>query len=207
MPLNMQAKILRVLAENKIERVGGKKSIHINIRVIVATNRDLVKEIKENRFREDLFYRLKVFRIKLPPLRERKQEIYELVPVFVQQFSSFLNKRVEKISDEYYDFLMNYSWPGNIRELRNAVQYSIVTLDGSILLDKHLQGFFTHTSKQVQRDEMLWVKNPPFPSKLSDLERNAIRKSLLLTKGNKLKAAKLLGIGRATLHRKLKGMD
>jgi len=207
MPLNMQVKLLRVLAENKIERVGGKKSIHIDIRVIAATNRDLTKEIEENRFREDLFYRLNVFRIKLPPLRERKEEIYELVPVFVQQFSSFLNKRVEKISDEYYDFLMNYSWPGNIRELRNAIQYSMATLDGPVLLEKHLTGFFNQIPQQVKREEMLWVKSTPLPSRLSDLEKIAIQKSLLLTKGNKLKAAKLLGIGRATLHRKLREMD
>jgi PAS domain S-box-containing protein len=207
MPLNMQVKLLRVLAENKIERVGARKSIHIDIRVIAATNRDLTKEIEENRFREDLFYRLNVFRIKLPPLRERKEEIYELVPVFVQQFSSFLNKRVEKISDEYYDFLMNYSWPGNIRELRNAIQYSMATLDGPVLLEKHLTGFFNQIPQQVKREEMLWVKSTPLPSRLSDLEKIAIQKSLLLTKGNKLKAAKLLGIGRATLHRKLREMD
>jgi PAS domain S-box-containing protein len=207
MPLNMQVKLLRVLAENKIERVGARKSIHIDIRAIAATNRDLTKEIEENRFREDLFYRLNVFRIKLPPLRERKEEIYELVPVFVQQFSSFLNKRVEKISDEYYDFLMNYSWPGNIRELRNAIQYSMATLDGPVLLEKHLTGFFNQIPQQVKREEMLWVKSTPLPSRLSDLEKIAIQKSLLLTKGNKLKAAKLLGIGRATLHRKLREMD
>jgi len=207
MPLNMQVKLLRVLAENKIERVGARKSIHIDIRAIAATNRDLTKEIEENRFREDLFYRLNVFRIKLPPLRERKEEIYELVPVFVQQFSSFLNKRVEKISDEYYDFLMNYSWPGNIRELRNAIQYSMATLDGPVLLEKHLTGFFNQIPQQVKREEMLWVKSTPLPLRLSDLEKIAIQKSLLLTKGNKLKAAKLLGIGRATLHRKLREMD
>jgi len=207
MPLNMQVKLLRVLAENKIERVGARKSIQIDIRVIAATNRDLAKEIKENRFREDLFYRLNVFRIKLPPLRERKEEIYELVPTFVQQFSSFLNKRVERISDEYYEFLMNYSWPGNIRELRNAVQYSMATLDGPVLSEKYLTGFFSQIPRQTKREEIPGVKSTPLPSRLSDLEKMAIQKSLLLTKGNKLKAAKLLGIGRATLHRKLKEMD
>lgn len=207
MPLNMQAKLLRVLEEHKVERVGGKKSISINLRVITATNRDLAKEINENRFREDLFYRLNVFRIKLPPLRERKHDIYELVPVFVQQISSLLNKRVEKVSSEYYDLLMNYSWPGNIRELRNAVQYSIATLDGSILLEKHLAGFFNQVSQQIKKEERLWPINTPFPSKLSDLEKIAIQNSLLLAKGNKMKAAKLLGIGRATLHRKLKNIN
>ncbi|MDI7261028.1 MAG: sigma 54-interacting transcriptional regulator [Thermodesulfobacteriota bacterium] len=207
MPLNMQAKLLRVLEEHKVERVGGKKSISINLRVITATNRDLAKEIKENRFREDLFYRLNVFRIKLPPLRERKQEIYELVPIFVQQISSLLNKRVEKVSNEYYKILVDYDWPGNIRELRNAVQYSIATLDGPILLEKHLAGFFNQVSQQIKKEERLWPINTPFPSKLSDLEKIAIQNSLLLAKGNKMKAAKLLGIGRATLHRKLKNIN
>ena len=204
MPLSMQVKLLRVLEENKVERVGGKKSIHINIRVIAATNRDLAKEIKENRFREDLFYRLNVFRIKLPPLRERKEEIYELVPVFVQQFSSFLNKRVEKISDEYYDFLMNYSWPGNIRELRNAVQYSMATLDSPVLLERHVTGFFNHISREIKKEYPDWMGGDFSTARISDVEKIAIQHALLIAKGNKLKAAKLLGIGRATLYRKIK---
>ena len=204
MSTNMQAKLLRALEEHKIERVGGTKSIDINIRVIAATHQDLVREIKDNRFREDLFYRLNVFRIKLPSLRERKQEIYELVPVFVQQISSLLNKKAEKISDEYYDLLMNYDWPGNIRELRNAVQYSISILDGPIVLAKHVEGFFTHICPQGKRDEM---RKDLFASKLSDLEKTAIQNSLILAKGNKLKAAKLLGIGRSTLYRKLRNLN
>ena len=206
-PTNMQAKLLRVLEENKIERVGGKKPIQLNIRAIAATNKNLEKEIKENRFREDLFYRLNVFRIKLPPLRERKQEIYELVPVFVQQISSLLNKKAEKVSEDYHETLMNYDWPGNIRQLRNAVQYSMATLDGPILLEKHLAGFFNHVSQEIKQEGRLWPINKPFPSKLSDLEKIAIQNSLLLAKGNKMKAAKSLGIGRATLHRKLKNIN
>jgi PAS domain S-box-containing protein len=207
MPLNMQAKLLRVLEENRIERVGGKKGIPINVRVITATNRDLIKEIKENRFREDLFYRLNVFRIKLPPLRERKEEIYELVPFFVQQINPLLNKRVTKISDGYYTALNEYDWPGNIRELRNAVQYSIAILDDTILLKKHLAGFFAQTSRQTTLNTMAGMPNLSFPTALSDLEKNAIQKTLLMTKGNKLKASKLLGISRATLHRKLRDID
>jgi DNA-binding NtrC family response regulator len=207
MPLNMQAKLLRVLEENRIERVGGEKSIPINVRVITATNRDLIRETKENRFREDLFYRLNVFRIKLPPLRERKEEIYELVPFFVQQISPLLNKRVTKISDGYYTALNEYDWPGNIRELRNAVQYSIAILDGTTLSKKHIVGFFAQTSRQTTPNTMAGMPNLSFPTALSDLEKNAIQKTLLMTKGNKLKASKLLGISRATLHRKLRDID
>jgi len=203
MPLNMQAKLLRVLEENRIERVGGKRSIPINVRVITATNRDLINEIKENRFREDLFYRLNVFRIKLPALRERKEEIYELVPFFVQQVSPLLNKRVTKISDEYYKTLIEYDWPGNIRELKNAVQYSVTTLDNLVLLAKHLTGFFDQISRKTKKEYPDWVGGDLPTAKISDIEKNAIQNALLITKGNKAKAARLLGIGRATLYRKI----
>jgi two-component system response regulator FlrC len=203
----MQAKLLRVLEENKIERVGGKKPINLNIRVIAATNKNLEKEIRENRFREDLFYRLNVFRVKLPPLRERKQEIYEFVSVFVQQISSLLNKKVDRISEEYYRVLMDYDWPGNIRELKNAVQYSIATLDGPVLLGQHLSGFFTQVSEREKAGEMIYKEIPTLPSRLIDLEKIAIQKSILLAKGNKSKAAKLMGISRATLYRKLRNLN
>jgi PAS domain S-box-containing protein len=207
MPLNMQAKLLRVLEENKIERVGGNKSINIDVKVIAATNRDLIKEIKENRFREDLFYRLNVFRLKLSPLRERKEEIYELVPVFVQQICSTFNKTPAKISDGYYKVLFDYDWPGNIRELRNAIQHSVATLDSGTLSEKHLAGFFAQASGQSKDHEIHCVADVKFPIKLSDLEKSVIRKALAAAEGNKLRASRLLGIGRATLHRKLKNMS
>jgi PAS domain S-box-containing protein len=203
MPMNMQAKLLRVLEENRIERVGSQKSIKINVRIIAATNRSVRRELKENRFRKDLFYRLNVFWIKLPPLRDRKEEIYELVPAFIEHFSSVFRKTVGKISDDYYELLMSYDWPGNVRELRNAVQHSMVTLDTNCLLKKHLAVFFRQIW-QHDKKGILFPDEKPFPPRLDDLEKAAIQKVLAQTQGNKREAAKLLGIGRATLHRKLK---
>jgi PAS domain S-box-containing protein len=203
MPTNMQAKLLRVLEESKIERIGGQRLIDLNIRVIAATNRNLIKEINEGRFREDLFYRLNVFWLKLPPLRERKKDIYELVPFFLKHFASLFDRSMPEIAADYYDVLMNYDWPGNIRELKNAVQHSIVAHDGTILRAKHLFGFFSQaTGIAATKVDILPGEEQSF--KLSELEEKNIRRALQATKGNKTKAAKKLGIGRTTLHRKLK---
>lgn len=207
MPLTMQAKLLRVLEEHTIERVGGKKPIRIDIRVIAATNRDLAQELKKNRFRSDLFYRLNVFRFVLPPLRERMEEIYDLVPHFVEQMSPLFNKKVRSISDDYYRILTGYGWPGNIRELKNAVKFSMAMLDGPILMERHILGFFTQGSTEAKETPTAGADldlAALSTSTLSELERAAIQRSLAQAKGNKSQAAKLLGIGRATLHRKLK---
>ncbi len=207
MPLTMQAKLLRVLEEHTIERVGGKKSIQIDIRVIAATNRDLAQEVKKNRVRGDLFYRLNVFRFVLPPLRDRMEEIRDLVPHFVEQMSPLFNKKVRSVSDDYFRVLAAYGWPGNIRELKNAVKYSMAMLDGPILMERHIAGFFTQRSEETREAPPgLPAVEPPSASAstLSELERLAIQRCLVQAKGNKSKAAKLLGIGRATLHRKLK---
>lgn len=137
-PTLHQKELLLALEEKTIERVGGKKPIRIDVRILAATNRDLAAEIQRGRFREDLFYRMNVFRIQLPPLRDRKEDIADLVVFFVQQFSAPFNKTVEKISPGYLASLINYPWPGNVREWRNAVEYSIAILDGKILLEEHL---------------------------------------------------------------------
>ena len=206
MPMTMQAKLLRVLEENTIERVGGKKPIKIDIRVITATNRDLAQEMRLGRFRGDLFYRLNVFRVKLPPLRERKEEIRELVPAFIRQMSELFSKTIERVADDYYEALMQYDWPGNVRELRNAVKYSLTLLDGTILRARHLAGFFTSGSQEVNPEDILRIDASALHGRLYDVEGMAIRKSLEMANGNKSKAAKLLGIGRATLYRKLKDL-
>ncbi len=207
MPLTMQAKLLRVLEEKTIERVGGKKPIRVDIRIIAATNRDLAQEVKENRFRSDLFYRLNVFRFVLPPLRQRMEEIYDHVPYFVEQIAPLFNKKVKSISDDYYRILKGYNWPGNIRELKNAVKYSVAVLDGPILMERHIAGFFSYRTTEVKETASAHSAPEPGPSSassLSDIEMQAIQRSLVLANGNKSKAARLLGIGRATLHRKLK---
>jgi len=206
MPLTMQAKLLRVLEAQTVERVGGKKQIPINVRIITATNRELTREVNENRFRGDLFFRLNVFRFVLPLLRERKEDIYDLVRFFVSQMSPLFNKQVKNISEEYFKVLMNYHWPGNVRELKNAVKYSMAVLDGQVLMKRHIAGFISQTQSRVEYQDLYPQTSETLgdSQKLSDFEMVAIKKALAIAKGNKSKAAKLLGIGRATLHRKLR---
>lgn len=206
MPLPMQAKLLRVLEGQTIERVGGKKPIPINVRIIAATNQELTREVNENRFRGDLFFRLSVFRLILPPLRERKEDIYSLARFFVSQMSPIFGKQVKNISEDYLKVLMNYHWPGNVRELKNAVKYSMAVMDGQVLMERHIAGFISQFQSRVEPANL--SSKPPEnlgnPQMLSDFETVAIRNALSMAQGNKSKAAKLLGIGRATLHRKLK---
>ncbi|MHB1025373.1 MAG: sigma-54-dependent Fis family transcriptional regulator [Desulfobacteria bacterium] len=206
MPLMMQAKLLRVLESQTIERVGGNKQIPINVRVIAATNQELTREVNENRFRGDLFFRLSVFRLILPPLRERKEDIYGLVRFFVSQLSPIFNKKVNSISEDYLKVIMNYHWPGNVRELKNAVKYSMAIMDGQVLMERHIAGFITQFQSRIefQNSSAEAPDATGNSQKLSDFEMVAIRKALAMAQGNKSKAAKLLGIGRATLHRKLK---
>jgi two-component system response regulator HydG len=199
MPLDMQVKLLRVLEEKKIERVGGQGRIDVDVRVIAATNQDITQEVRKGRFRRDLFYRLNVFRIKLPPLRERKEDVPYLVDHFVAQLSATMNKKVKKVAPGFYHRLMDYDWPGNIRELKNAVHQAMAIMDKENLTEKFLDSFF----RQVDRTQDL-VTTPNFNKKLFEIEREAIRKTLNFTRGNKRETAKILGIGRATLHRKLK---
>lgn len=201
MPLDMQVKLLRVLEEKKIERVGSQGRIEVDVRVIAATNKEITQEIKKGRFRRDLFYRLNIFRIKLPPLRERKEDIPYLIDYFAKQLSFTLNKAVKSISPGFYQRLMEYDWPGNIRELKNAVHQAMTIMDTEILDGSHLNSFF----QQVDKTEDL-VSNT-YNRRLFEVEKEAIKRTLHFTRGNKRETAKILGIGRATLHRKLKAYD
>lgn len=205
MPLQMQVKLLRVIEANSVERVGGKSAIPINIRVIAATNRDLIRDVERNRFRRDLFYRLNVFRFTLPPLRDRKEEIRDFVKFFVRQGMVDFNKTVTAVAEDYIKELSLYNWPGNIRELRNAVQYSLAILDGEVLNRTHLIGFLpAGVGRQDSLSATPWEESHYSSMNLSLLERDIIQKSLALAHGNKSKAARNIGIGRATLYRKLK---
>src|SRR5262249_14321170 len=130
-PNEMQVKLLRVLQESEFERVGGIKTIHVDVRLIAATNRDLKKEIAANTFREDLFYRLNVVPIALPALRDRQSDIPKLVQFFVQKFNTRLKKSVDGVDPEAMERLQTYSWPGNIRELENVIERAVLFADGS----------------------------------------------------------------------------
>jgi transcriptional regulator with GAF, ATPase, and Fis domain len=133
MPLEPQAKLLRVLQDGEFERLGSPKTIKVSVRLITATNRDLKQYVREGRFREDLFYRLHIFPLFVPPLRERKEDILPLVWSFVQEFGARMGKRIESIPRNGIETLRNYGWPGNVRELRNVIERAMITTTGPVL--------------------------------------------------------------------------
>ncbi len=194
---SVQIKLLRVLQEKTFERVGGEETIEVDVRVISATNRDLKNDIAVGNFREDLYYRLNVVNIDVPPLRERKDDIPLLAAAFIREFAKENNKPVEAIDPKARAALYAYSWPGNIRELRNCIESAVVMCKGTIIqLDDLPPGITESDDSDVIRVEV--------GATLSKAEREVIRRTLLHYNGNKSKTSEVLGIGRKTLHRKIK---
>ncbi|APH15019.1 bacterial regulatory, Fis family protein [Clostridium sporogenes] len=206
MPLYLQVKILRVLQERKLVRIGSNHLIDLDIRVIAATNKDLKKLIKENKFREDLYYRLNVIPLKIPPLRERKEDIDLLMKMLIKKYNGLFGKSVHKIDKECRDILMNYPWYGNVRELENAVEFMINMADDSGMVTMNMlpPNIVENKNFQVYGMGMDEDIKP-----LKDIEKEYILRALDIyghdTKGKQL-AAKRLGIGIATLYRKLEEM-
>jgi DNA-binding NtrC family response regulator len=194
MPMNLQAKLLRVIQERKFERLGGTKEIEADIRIIAATHRDLEAEVREKRFRDDLFYRLNVFPISLPPLRERIDALPQLVHYFIERFAGQTGKPVTGVSDEAMTALRKYHWPGNIRELQNVIERSVI-LGNEMVLLKDLPGALA---------EPIECKPVDYAGSLKNLEREAILKALEDADGNRRKAAHALGISKRTLQYRLK---
>jgi two-component system response regulator HydG len=196
MPVELQVKLLRALQQREIKPVGATERRQINVRIIAATNRDLDAAIRTGAFRQDLYFRLNVVQIKLPPLRERKSDIPLLVASFLDKFTDAQGPPRE-IAEDAMRRLMGYDWPGNVRELENAVERSVALGSGPIVavadLPSNLQ--YPSTDRAPAKDEML---------PLEELERRAILRTLRETGGDKLAAARLLGIGKTTLYRKLK---
>ncbi len=196
MPVDLQAKLLRVLQEREVKPVGATERRAIDVRIIAATNRDLETAIRSGNFRQDLYFRLNVVQIKLPPLRERKSDIPLLVTYLLEKFSG-VQGPVRTISDDAMRRLMAYDWPGNVRELENAIERAVALSSGIILhvadLPSNLQ--YPSSERAPQKDELL---------PLDELERRAILRTLRETGGDKLAAARMLGIGKTTLYRKLK---
>ena len=202
MPLELQAKLLRVLESGEFIKVGDTKPSKVDIRIISATNRDLTEEIDAGRFRLDLFFRLSVFQILLPPLRERLDDIPEYVNHFVHAFSEKLGKKIESIDSRYIDALKSQKWMGNVRELRNVVERSIIMSNGGELSLETLPLTYVKAESQIDGESM-GISSPISDLSLEEIEKNHIKKMLEFTGGNKTEAAKKLGIGVATLYRKM----
>jgi len=201
MSLAMQVKLLRVLQEREITRVGGEEVIKVDVRLIAATNKDLLQEIEAGRFREDLFYRLNVVTLNMPRLRERSEDIPLLAQHFLKMFSEKNSKEIKGFTPQAMDRLLKYDWPGNVRELMNAVERGVVLASSEYLGEKDLP--------LVLKEGASGGKAPPeqvIPGDLplEEVEKASILKTLQLTGGNKSEAARRLGITRRTLHKKLK---
>jgi len=191
MDLTIQTKLLRVLQEREFERVGSSRTIKVDVRILSATNKDLKKEIEERRFREDLFYRLNVFSVDVPPLRERKEDIPLIVEHFTGKYNKILNKKVKKISEKAMELLLDYNYPGNIRELENIIERSMIMAKDEIIDEK----YFNFVSKE----EYIEKKGT-----LKETEKELIIKYLIQNKGNRTKTAEILGISRRSLQNKIK---
>jgi two-component system response regulator AtoC len=195
---NLQAKLLRLVEQKSFRRIGGLKDIQVNVRIITATNRDLVKLKEEGKFREDLFYRINIASLRIPPLRERPSDILPLAKYFIQKYNEEFHKNVQKISKVVEDFFMGYKWPGNVRELRNVIERAMIHGDGDTLLMEHLpMEILGKTSKQGEVIE--GIRIPPDGISLEKVEEALVRQALRITNGNQTKAAKLLDISRDAL--------
>jgi transcriptional regulator with PAS, ATPase and Fis domain len=187
----MQVELLRIIETKKFSRVGGNEVIYSDFRVIAATNEALEERVKEGKFREDLYYRLNVFTLFIPPLRERKKDLAPLAYHFLKKFTSAMNKNITKISDDAMDFILNYEWHGNVRELENAIERAVVVGKGN----------------KIELNDLPFTKNNIDSDtgvlSLSDIEKKHIEKILHLNNWNINRSAEILGIERATLYSKI----
>lgn len=196
LPMFLQKKLLRFLQEKEIQRIGSTQRIKVDVRVISATNRDLEKAVQEGSFREDLYWRLNVVRINLPPLRERKEDIPLLVNHFLNKFSKENNKPIPQLEPEVMELLLSYDWPGNIRELANVMERAVVLSPSGLISIKHLP-------RRIQ-EKTGWIAKNESSLNLLELEKSLIIKALNTTGWNQTKAAEILGISRKQLRTKMK---
>jgi DNA-binding NtrC family response regulator len=197
LPLELQAKFLRVLEERKIRRLGGRAEVEVDVRVICATHRDLREEIRAGRFREDLYFRLHVFTIGLPPLKERREDVPLLVHHFIEKFNAETGKHVQGVSPAAMAVLQSYAWPGNIRELRNTVERAMILVDGDVIGEEQLP-----PDMQSVRPEAATLR-VPLGIPIEKVEKEYILASLQRNGGNKARTAEVLGISEKTLYNKL----
>ncbi|AKL95348.1 sigma54 specific transcriptional regulator Fis family [Clostridium aceticum] len=204
MPLHLQTKLLRVLQEQMIEKIGGKELIPIDVRVVAATNQDLERKVLEGEFRQDLFYRINVIPLQIPPLRERKEDIFTLVEYLLSKCNIKLRKHIKEVDPQALDIFMHYHWPGNVRELENTIEYAVNMCNSSVIKKEDLP------KRLISRD----ISLSPFKQEriipIRDLEKREIQKAVAYysnRKQNIAEAAEALGISRATLYRKIKEYD
>jgi len=193
-PPTTQLLLLRVLQEKSFERVGGEETLEVDVRLIAATNRNLSHQIMESRFREDLYYRLNVIPITVPPLRERRDDIPLLAKHFLELHATANSKAVRGFSKEVMQVFLDYDWPGNVKELQNVVEHAVILAKGEVIEAGDLPQNIKDTFPRAKADT----------TSLKDTERNLILQVLQQTKGNKYQAAKTLGITRSTLYGKLR---
>jgi len=191
MDITIQTKLLRVLQEREFERVGSSRTIKVDVRILSATNKDLKKEVEERKFREDLFYRLNVFGVDVPPLRERKEDIPLIVEHFINKYNKILNKKVKKVSTKAMELLLDYDYSGNIRELENIIERSMIMAKDEIIDEK----YFNFINKETYIEKK---------GTLKEVEKELIVKYLIQNKGNRTKTAEILGISRRSLQNKIK---
>src|SRR3990170_303355 len=196
MSLATQAKLLRVIQEEKFERVGGTKTIAVDVHIIAATNKNLLRAVKEGHFREDLYYRISVFPVTLPPLRERKEDLPLLITYFIDKFNKETGKSINNIAPQAMKVFMNYFYPGNIRELRNIIEHAFVCSRGNTILPEHLPKELVYAKERLEI--------APEGSSLNTVEKEWILSVLEKSMWRYQEAAKTLGISRTTLWRKLK---
>ena len=193
-----QVKLLRVLQERTFRRLGGRQEQHVDVRVVAATNQDPAEAVRKGKLREDLFYRLNVFAITLPPLRDRREDIPLLVQSFLAEFNVRNGKSIAGVDNDTMRILGSYTWPGNVRELRNVIERATILADGLFIEPKHLPGTIAHTAEPAPAALAL----PPGTS-VEEAERRLIQMTLEHTRHNKTRAAEILGISLKTLHNKL----
>lgn len=204
MPLSTQAKILRIIQDSELERVGGDSPIKIDIRLITATNKDLKKAVQDGEFREDLFYRLNVVSVHLPPLRERKEDIPMLVDHFLRQYNKKFKKNIDSISAEGIDLLLNYPWPGNIRELENVIQRSIILAYENVLGKKELLDVYPPLGDDTGELPSLGNLQDKVEAAVCAAENRMILEALHAENWRRQETADRLGISRKSLHNKMK---
>jgi len=200
MPMSMQSKLLRVLQEKEIERLGESRPRQVDVRVVAASNRPLEELINENRFRQDLYYRLNVVSLHIPPLRERMEDIVDLTMHFIKKFNMEFGLNVGDMEKDVWDLFHSYNWPGNVRELENIIERAFNMVDSDLISLSHLPQYMQKLGKGPRRSPA----DKGLPALLDQVEKEAIIETLVSTGGNKMQAARSLGISRAWLYKKMK---